>query len=200
LRIYVYACLTLLPQSKLQPSEYYSHPALTRYFDHIQSHPTVRKSADALSSPIYLVPFDLANPPTLERKSEPSKKKDKAKPIVPEKSGTALPSAEPSAAGERKTPKKEKKDKKLDGSPVDGTSNNKAGGGKVTAVPAGDAGEPVPSMIDLRVGRIIDGASCCLCLIRTIRSAIFYIVQKHPDADGLYVEVRVDNTSNPFTK
>jgi len=42
---------------------------------------------------------------------------------------------------------------------------------KVSVQPAGggDAGEPVPSMIDLRVGKIIQ-------------------VEKHPDADGLYVE------------
>jgi aminoacyl tRNA synthase complex-interacting multifunctional protein 1 len=105
----------------------------------------------------------------LERKSEPSKKKDKVKPIDPEKPGMTLKPTEPSTTEEKKAQKKEKKDKKPDVSPVEGTGKNKAGGGKVTAVPAGEAGEPVPSMIDLRVGHIIDGVSCYLCLVVCIR-------------------------------
>lgn len=50
-------------------------------------------------------------------------------------------------------PAKEKKEKKKDSGTADG---KKAGGGKAATV-AEDAGEPVPSMIDLRVGHIVDG-------------------------------------------
>lgn len=93
----------------------------------------------------------------LERKAEPSKKKDKAKSDVQQKSGATLPAAESSITGERKTQKKEKKEKKTDASPVEEAGKNKSG--KVTTIPAADAGDPVPSMIDLRVGHIVDGVS-----------------------------------------
>lgn len=49
---------------------------------------------------------------------------------------------------------KEKKEKKKDAGAADG----KKGGGKAPAV-AEDAGEPAPSMVDLRVGHIVDSES-----------------------------------------
>ena len=60
--------------------------------------------------------------------------------------------------GEGKAQKKDKKEKKekKEGAAEAGEGKKKvAGGGK--AAPAEDAGEPVPSMIDLRVGHIVDG-------------------------------------------
>ncbi|KAK7056813.1 G4 quadruplex nucleic acid binding protein [Paramarasmius palmivorus] len=154
--------------SKLEPSQYYSHPSITRYFDHIQSRPPVRKAADAQSShPV--VTFDFENAPKIERVSELTKKKEKAP------KGPAAEAAAPAVASETaNTPKEgkqqEKKDKKKEkaAAPQDGGKKgaDKKGGGKA---PAADEGEPVPSMIDLRVGHILD-------------------VKKHPDADGLYVE------------
>ena len=75
------------------------------------------------------------------------------------------------AASEKVAPKKEKKDK-ADKKP---TGANEEGGKKKAESPpkqavAEDVGEPQPSMIDLRVGKIVE-------------------ISKHPDADSLYVEV-----------
>ncbi|KAI0699115.1 hypothetical protein BC835DRAFT_1332404 [Cytidiella melzeri] len=169
--------------SQLQPAQYYAQPALTRYFDHIQHRPSVRKSAEALAPAFALVPFDLESAPKLERKADPPKEKKKkgdAAPAeqaasgsqpAPEKKAknekTVAPpppadAAPPAAQAEGKAQKKEKKEKKT----TDEGSSKK--GGKALPV-AEDAGEPVPSMIDLRVGHIVD-------------------IMKHPDADGLYVE------------
>ena len=70
-------------------------------------------------------------------------------------------------------PKKEKAAKK----PAAGT--NEGGGKKKGESPpkqaaAEDVGEPQPSMIDLRIGKIVG-------------------IAKHPDADSLYVEVSLDS-------
>jgi len=72
-------------------------------------------------------------------------------------------------------PKKEKKEK-TDKKPA--AETNEGGGKKKGESPpkqaaAEDVGEPQPSMIDLRVGKIVE-------------------IAKHPDADSLYVEVSLD--------
>ncbi|CAA7261397.1 unnamed protein product [Cyclocybe aegerita] len=157
---------------KLQSSEYYAVPSVTRYFDHIQSAPTVRASADTLGDEFSLLPFDIDNAPKAERNAEPPKKKEKApKAPAPEKEtpaqtpGTATPAeVSSSSAPTDKLQKKDKKEKKKETQPE--ASGSKKSGGKAQA---SDDGEPVPSMIDLRVGHIVD-------------------VIKHPDADGLYIE------------
>ncbi|EJC98109.1 uncharacterized protein FOMMEDRAFT_24110 [Fomitiporia mediterranea MF3/22] len=146
--------------SQLQPAQYYSHPALTRYFDHIQTRPSVRKAAETLAPAFAHVAFDLDNMPRLERKAEPPKKKEKAQ--KPVSDAAAAPAAEAAPK------KKEKKEPKEKGAAVDGAATAKKQGGKSAATPE-DVGEPVPSMIDLRVGHIVE-------------------IQKHPDADSLYVE------------
>ncbi|KAG6820183.1 hypothetical protein H0H93_004314, partial [Arthromyces matolae] len=153
--------------SKLQPTSYYAIPSLTRYFDHIQWSQSVRPHNTAFS----VVEFDLANAPAPERKAEPPKKKEK-KPATPatENSTPATPAAATAAAAAsadkpQKTEKKEKKKKE----PSAEQSGKKAE--KAPAAAAEDSGEPVPSMIDLRIGRIVD-------------------IKKHPDADSLYVELQ----------
>jgi aminoacyl tRNA synthase complex-interacting multifunctional protein 1 len=162
--------------AKLQPSEYYAVPSLTRYFDHIQSRPSVRTSAESLGEAFKVVTFDLENAPKFKRKVEPSKKKEKA-PKAPTDEGaktatkTAQVPSTSSAAPADKSQKKDKQEKKKEVAPEAGSSkeaggSKKGGGGKA---PAADEEEPVPSMIDLRVGHIVD-------------------VIKHPDADGLYIE------------
>ncbi|KAI0732012.1 hypothetical protein C8Q72DRAFT_882776 [Fomitopsis betulina] len=170
--------------SQFRAPQYYSYPALTRYFDHIQSRPQVLKAASSLAPAFAPVSFDLENAPKVERKADPPKqKKEKA----PKEAAPADSSAAPAAKGkkgkevasadkapadasapEAKASKKEKKEKKPAESADGGKKKDKAaaGGGKAAAE---DAGEPVPSMIDLRVGHIVD-------------------IKRHPDADGLYVE------------
>ncbi|KAF5385638.1 hypothetical protein D9757_005447 [Collybiopsis confluens] len=158
--------------SKLQAPEYHSYPSVTRYFDHIQSIPPVRSIANASSS-FSVVNLDLTNAPKIERAADAPKKKEKKDATTPEPtSSTPATSALP-AANEGKGQKKEKKEKKEKPAIADTAKENKKEGKKAASgksTPAPDEGEPVPSMIDLRVGHILD-------------------VQKHPDADGLYIEV-----------
>jgi len=140
--------------------------------------PAVRNSASSLGALFEVVSFDLKNPPKAERKTETSKKKDgKSKAPVVELEAVSTSKGKD---GEPKTPvvelevvpakavsegsessridkrRKEKKAPPAEGasssSKVAGSSSKK--GGKL---PAEDDGEPLPSMIDLRVGHIIDG-------------------------------------------
>ncbi|KIM43369.1 hypothetical protein M413DRAFT_444195 [Hebeloma cylindrosporum] len=159
--------------SKLQPSEYYAVPSVTRYFDHIQSNPSVRTSAQGLGESFKTLSFDLEGAPKPERKVEAPKKKEKAPkaPAAEQTAPAASASKETSSsspANQEKAQKKEKKEKKKEVTAEAGGSKDTAGkkGGKA---PQPEDAEPVPSMIDLRVGHIVD-------------------VIKHPDADGLYVE------------
>ncbi|KAF8827661.1 hypothetical protein HHX47_DHR4000199 [Lentinula edodes] len=175
-------------QSKLQPPEYHSHPSITRYFDHIQSIPPVRKAADA-SSNYTLVSFDLVHTPKIDHTPEPPKKKEKkdkaapvdsASPPAPAAAATSTVEAPIDEGKIQKKEKKEKKEKPAVDAAKEGKKESKKGGGGGKAAPA-DEGEPVPSMIDLRVGHILD-------------------VQKHPDADGLYIEqIDIGEETGPRT-
>ncbi|KAG6910674.1 hypothetical protein DXG01_008718 [Tephrocybe rancida] len=162
--------------SKLQPSQYYALPSLTRFFDHIQSSPIVRPFGSAFTT----VDFDIENAPAPERKVEAPKKKEKkpaaAAPPAVEEAVTETPVAVAAAAPTDKPQKTEKKEKKKK------EAGAEQGGKKAAAkAPAADEGEPVPSMIDLRVGRIVD-------------------IMKHPDADGLYVEqIDIGEETGPRT-
>jgi aminoacyl tRNA synthase complex-interacting multifunctional protein 1 len=130
---------------------------LTRYFDHIQACPAVRKSADAISPPLPVVSFDIENAPRIERKNEPTKKREKqAKPTQPDEvKASASTVSDSTKQGEGKS----KKEKKTDKAPAGDAGRKKAGGAGKESVSAEDAEEPVPSMIDLRVGHIVDSAS-----------------------------------------
>ncbi|KAF9454784.1 nucleic acid-binding protein [Macrolepiota fuliginosa MF-IS2] len=162
--------------SKLQPVQYYSTPSIARYFDHIQSQEPIRTAVAPFEPVFGVVQFDFDNAPAIQRKAEPPKKKEKkaaatpAQEAPPVVSGPPAPAASetgtPAPPAQEKTQKKEKKEKKKDVANEEGGKKNK--GGKAAPV-AEDAGEPVPSMVDLRVGHIVD-------------------VIKHPDADGLYIE------------
>lgn len=170
-RSHIHACL----KAQLQPHQYYAHPALTRYFDHIQSRPTVRKAADSFSPNFARVTFDLDNMPRAERKADPPKKKEKAgSAAAPDAQTKTTPADSPAAstAKEQTEPKREKKEKqeakgkgKQAAAASESGAGKKAGVGKAAA-PAEDAGEPVPSMIDLRVGHIVDGTRKSLQLTR----------------------------------
>ncbi|KAF9565658.1 nucleic acid-binding protein [Agrocybe pediades] len=159
--------------AKLQASEYYALPSVTRYFDHIQTRPSVWKSAESMGDTFKVVEFSLDNAPKVERKAEPSKKKEKAPKAAPAEDSAkpaankAESSSTPDAAGDKKVKKEKKKDGKEASAGKEAAAGKK--GGKAAPAAAADEGEPVPSMIDLRVGHIVD-------------------VIKHPDADGLYIE------------
>ncbi|KAJ7095881.1 hypothetical protein B0H15DRAFT_774511 [Mycena belliarum] len=168
--------------AKMQPTQYFAHPAVTRYFDHIQVCKPVRTAADALSPAFAPVAFNFKDAPRPERKVEAPKKKDKKTDTATagtSKAAAPSPAEEASAPAEGKAQKKEKKEKKKDGA-ADEVSGKKKGGAPAKAA-AADDGEPVPSMIDLRVGHIVD-------------------IMKHPDADGLYVEqIDIGEETGPRT-
>ncbi|KIJ64439.1 hypothetical protein HYDPIDRAFT_111763 [Hydnomerulius pinastri MD-312] len=159
--------------TQLQPAQYHATPAITRYFDHIQTQPSVLTAAQALSPAFATVSFDFESAPKIERKQEAPKKKEKAPKAAEQPTADAkAPEVETSSAKADQAPKekKEKKEKKKEAAAASEEGGKKKGGAAASGKAlAEDAGEPVPSMIDMRVGHIID-------------------VQKHPDAESLYIE------------
>ncbi|KAI0304418.1 nucleic acid-binding protein [Multifurca ochricompacta] len=163
--------------AKLRPAQYHSHPALTRYFDHIQSRPSVRKSAEALAPAFDVIPLDFSAAPPVERKALETKKKEKpakpaedgATPISTQKTANSIVVKNSESSEVKPSRKKEKQDSAAE---KDG-KKKVADSGKAISTGTEDAASPIPSMIDLRVGHIIE-------------------VKKHPDADGLYVEESSD--------
>ncbi|KAG0703806.1 hypothetical protein DFH29DRAFT_998243 [Suillus ampliporus] len=155
--------------SQLQPAQLYTTPALTRYFDHIQTRLSVLAGACAPSPAFSSVSFDLASTPPIERKPDAPKKKEKTSAVAEQVEQTAAVAPKEDNVPENKP--KEKKEKKKDAASADNGGKKKEkvsapAGGKAVAE---DAGEPVPSMIDMRIGHIVD-------------------VKKHPEADSLYIE------------
>lgn len=111
-------------------------PAVSRYFDHVQSSPPIRSSAIFFSDSYSIISFHFQNAPKLERNLDAGKKKDKS----------------PKSETVAETAHKEKKEKReLQATSTPATIKKQ---GKVATE---DDGEPVPSMIDLRVGRVVDG-------------------------------------------
>jgi aminoacyl tRNA synthase complex-interacting multifunctional protein 1 len=169
---------------------------VTRYFDHIQCRPPIRASAESFGDTFRLLAFDLENAPKTERKTEPPKKKEKAskETVSASAQDSTIESAKEASNSsapfsiEGKEPKKDRKDKHkaVAAEPVNskGSSNKKGNAAK----PQADD-EPVPSMIDLRVGHIVDGEFPIFLCHPSISTRNYYTVIKHPDADGLYVEV-----------
>ena len=169
---------------------------MTRYFDHIQCRPPIRASAESFGDSFKLLAFDLENAPKMERKTEPPKKKERAskETVSASAQDSAIESTKEASNSstsfsiEGKEPKKDRKDKHkaVATEPVNskGSSNKKGNPAK----PLADD-EPVPSMIDLRVGHIVDGEFSIFFCDRLISTRNYHTVIKHPDADGLYVEV-----------
>ncbi|CAE7156707.1 unnamed protein product [Rhizoctonia solani] len=174
---------TLYPTLSSFPTQsHYTRPSLTRYIDHIQNLPALRASSVAPQ----LIDFKIDEAPKPERKAPPAKEKkpkaeaptagDDKKKVKEDKKGPA-PVDNPVAAApgdasfaEVAAPGgKKEKAPKGEGKKGGEGKKDKPAGEKKPAAAAADSGDPVPSMIDLRVGKIVH-------------------VEKHPDADGLYVE------------
>jgi aminoacyl tRNA synthase complex-interacting multifunctional protein 1 len=139
---------------------------VTRYFDHIQHRPPIRASAESFGDNFKILAFDLENAPKTERKGEPPKKKEKAskEPVPASTQVSAIESTKeysnfstPVSGEGEKGQRKDKKDKQkaVAAEPVNSKGSSSKKGN--VAKPAADEGEPVPSMIDLRVGHIVDG-------------------------------------------
>ncbi|KAK7048353.1 hypothetical protein R3P38DRAFT_2868826 [Favolaschia claudopus] len=173
--------------SKQPPAQHFAHPSVTRYFDHIQTSRPVLTAASTLGPAFAPVAFDFTDAPRADRKVEAPKKKEKVKAAEAPEAGTSkvpVQSAEAATAdtpGEGKVQKKEKKEKKKDAAVAGEETGGKKKGAAPAKAAASDDGEPVPSMIDLRVGQIVD-------------------IIKHPDADGLYVEqIDIGEETGPRT-
>ena len=165
-------------KSQLQPSQCYSIPCVSRYFDHIQNQESIRTAAAPFAPAFGLIQFNFEDAPAVERRKETFKKKEKKAvvtpslesasasapaptvldpaPAAPVAASPSAPSAPvpaiidvpaPESASQEKVQKKEKKKDSRE----EGEKKNKGGKAEETG------GEPVPSMIDLRVGRIVDG-------------------------------------------
>jgi len=133
---------------------------VTRYFDHIQSVPSIRTSAGTLGDAFKVIYFDLEGAPKFLRKAEALKKKEKVSkvPAAEAAAPIASTSKEPVLCSSAQAERPQKKEKKTEMAPEPGSSKA-VGGKKGGKAPQPDDGEPVPSMIDLRVGRIVDGKS-----------------------------------------
>jgi aminoacyl tRNA synthase complex-interacting multifunctional protein 1 len=115
----------------------------------------VRKSAEAVAPAFDLVPLDLSTAPPIERKTLETKKKEKL-PKSTESSASPTPAANKAERSEVKPGKKKEKQGAVSGKDE---KKKAADGPKATSAATEDAGSPVPSMIDLRVGHIVEGTS-----------------------------------------
>ena len=141
----------------------------------------MRKSAEALAPAFDFVPLDLSTAPRIERKALDTKKKEKPQKST-ENSASLAPAANKAEGSETKPVKKKEKQ-----GAIAGKDEKKKAAEKPKATPAAteDVGSPTPSMIDLRVGHIVEGTP-----MRLFPTSLTHnqTVKKHPDADGLYVE------------
>ncbi|RSH86670.1 G4 quadruplex nucleic acid binding protein [Apiotrichum porosum] len=144
------------------------NPAVLRYFLHVQDLASVQAAQKELPNAFPAVDVDVSSLPAPVRVAPTPKvkkeKKDKAA------------ATEGAAPAEGKKEKKDKAAKAEGAAPAAGTETPKDGkkkekkekAPKAPTAPATPA-VPLPSMIDLRVGKVLD-------------------VKRHPDADSLYVE------------
>ncbi|GAC76121.1 tRNA-binding protein [Moesziomyces antarcticus T-34] len=158
---------------KLQPTEQHAAPSVARYVSHLSNLSQVAKAANAAQLGFSSFEPAYEGMPKIERaKPEDLKKAKKANKEAAAASAAAATDGEkkePSKPQQQdQQPKKEKKEKK-EKAPKEAKAGG--GGGKKggAAAAAADTSGPIPSQVDLRVGKIVS-------------------IEKHPDADALYLE------------
>jgi aminoacyl tRNA synthase complex-interacting multifunctional protein 1 len=123
----------------------------------------VRKSAEALAPAFDLVPLDFSNAPPVERKALETKKKEKPTKSTENNASSAPTQTAAESVSENKAESagvKPSKKKEKQGATAEKDGKKKAANSaSTTSTAAEDAGSPIPSMIDLRVGHIIEGVS-----------------------------------------
>ncbi|OXC69686.1 methionine-tRNA ligase, beta subunit [Cryptococcus neoformans] len=161
-------------------------PAVLRYFLHIQSLPSVSSARSELPNAYPTVEIDLSTLPAPERKAPAPKVKKEKKAPAAESAPAAAAAAEGAAASvtgavsaavgtiaEAATNAAESVKEAVVGKPEkDGKKKEKKEKKEKPAKapkPVAEVTGPMPSMIDMRVGKVLD-------------------VKRHPDADSLYVE------------
>ena len=131
-----------------------SHDRRLSFLSHPTKKITNNKQKKGTISPIQfsLTPKKKEKKTTSSDTSPPEKKSSKKKEeITNEIVNAAKITKDAVPKDDKKT--KEKKQPKEKGAPEGG---KKSGGKNISSAVAEDAGEPVPSMIDLRVGKIVD--------------------------------------------
>ena len=106
-----------------------------------------------------LVSLDLNNSPKIERKAEPAQSKDKATKKSPPEKERERPAAAPLKEVAQEGKEKKKKEKKQP------AEKNETAAKAPTKGATDDSGPPVPSMIDLRVGKIVEGVPPSMIMI-----------------------------------
>lgn len=201
--------LSSRPQVSKTKEEYYTTPSLTRYINHLQSLPELKPTLSAYAP----IEFNLADMPKVERKSvvakdkKPKKAAEGVATAVEPKVAEAKQEAKGLVAGVTEqlsnlTVAAGAAASSLASSAVAGAQQAAAAVGLAESAPAVEqktqkkekkekapkapkpaaepAAAPNPSMIDLRVGHIL-------------------AVEKHPDADSLYIETIDVGEAEPRT-
>lgn len=174
-------------QKSAQRSDLIAHPSTTRHFDFVQNHPSIKDAIQSTQLSNVAINVDdvpqidrtQAAPPKKEKKDGKTKEAIIVDTIKKSPTSAANASNDPTVAeGVKPTKKKADKEKKKD--EKDG---KKTGGTSSVAVD----GPPMPHMIDMRIGKIIHGKSI-LGVVCDFTTDFGLTVEKHPDADSLYVE------------
>lgn len=160
--------------SKLPAAEQHANPSVARYVSHLSNLSPVAKAANAAQLGFTSFEPTYEGMPTIERaKPEDLKKAKKAN---KEAAAAAAAGSQKKEASEQQQqeqqPKKDKKEKKEKASKEAKAGGGGGGGGKkggAVGAAAADTTGPLPSQVDLRVGKIVS-------------------IERHPDADALYLE------------
>ncbi|KAJ9479376.1 tRNA-aminoacylation cofactor ARC1 [Pseudozyma hubeiensis] len=157
--------------SKLQPAEQHANPSVARYVSHLSNLSIVAKAANAAQLGFTSFEPTYEGMPAIERAKPEDLKK--AKKASKEAAAAAAGGSKKEAAEQQQEqqPKKEKKEKKEKAPKEAKAGGGGGGGGKKggAAAAAADTTGPIPSQVDLRVGKIVK-------------------IERHPDADALYLE------------
>ena len=189
----------LKPQIKAPSSQHPTHPSILRYFLHIQSLPPVESAQKSLPNSFPPVSVDVTSLPPADRKAvapvaKPKKEKKSTPPAGVVETAVAGASAAATAVSAAAVAAsatvasgveavKEAVVGAPNGSDAKKEKKPKEKKDKPAPIVKEDTG-PMPSMIDMRVGKVLEGERSHCCSDR-LRSS----VKRHPDADSLYVEM-----------
>jgi aminoacyl tRNA synthase complex-interacting multifunctional protein 1 len=153
----------ILLQAKASHSDLLSHAAVTRHFDHVQNLPLV--STALARSSIFTpatVSINVSEVPSVEIKPDVKVKKPKAEGAPAAEQPKKVVNKDAVVAdkkkGEQRVENAEQIKEKGEKKPK-GEKKEKVKGEKKPAPPAPVVEAPAPWMVDLRVGKIIDGTS-----------------------------------------
>ncbi|PWY99418.1 nucleic acid-binding protein [Testicularia cyperi] len=155
--------------SKQEAKEQHANPSLVRYVSHLSNLPQV--AAASSSAQLGFAAFEpvYEGMPAIQRATPEDLKKEKKA----NKEATKKAEADATVVKEGAEKKEQKKKEKKEKAPKEAKAGGGGGGGGkkggAAAAAASESTGPIPSQIDLRVGKIVS-------------------VEKHPDADALYLE------------